>query len=98
MNEYRRLMLLTYLKSYLLKYEIRMKWIMNNMVRKLEKYEPITHTQLDSVMSWIEREDQFRSWSRKRIKSYFDELTKSKNLEKDVTYDDQPTLEPFFSK
>ena len=98
MNEYKRLMLLTYLKSYLLKYEIRMKWIMNNMVRKLEKYEPITYTQLDSVMSWIEREDQFRSWNRERIKSYFDELTKSKNSEKDVTYDDQPTLEPFFSK
>ena len=97
MIEYKRLMLLTYLKSYLLKYEIRMKWIMNNMVRKLEKCEPITHTQLDSVMSWIEREDPFRSWSRERIKSYFDELTKYKNLEKDVIYDDQPTLEPFFS-
>ena len=97
MNEYKRLILITYLKSYLLKYEIRMKWIMNNMVRRLKKNEPITHTQLDSVMSWIEREDTFKSWSRERIKSYFDELTKYKNLEKDVIYDDQPTLEPFFS-
>ena len=64
MNEYIRLILITYLKSYLLKYEIRMKLIMNNMVRRLEKNEPITYTQLDSVMSWIEREDPFRSCSR----------------------------------
>jgi len=34
MYEYKRLMLISYLKSYLLKYEIRMKWIMNNMARK----------------------------------------------------------------
>ena len=97
--EYKKLLLIRYLNSYLSRYKLNMRWVMNNILIRLKRNETITLNQFNSIIKFIEREKEFVSLNRGQIVKYFDELIGNEQLDKkENTYDnDKSTLEPFFT-
>jgi len=97
--ENKKLLLIKFLNSYLSKYQIRMKHIMNNMIYRLKKDEHITLKQLQSVLSYVEKEPPFINMNRDQIIRYFDEIIEKPHLKTKEKLDDntKSTLEPFFT-
>ena len=62
--------LIKYMKKYLKK-DFRMSPVFTKIKRDLKNEEPITSTQMDSVIKFIERERPYRRWNRTQIYEYF---------------------------
>ena len=71
---YKKSLLLRYLKQYLLKKDLRMKNVLKNIVNRLENNQPITMKQYNSVIKFIEREKEFKSSNRTEILTFFEPL------------------------
>ncbi len=82
MNPYyqRKNQLLIYLHIYLSK-RLRMEWIILGMIKSLNNNDKITQKQINSIMSFIERETPFISMSRTQIVKYFSPLIGPKQKE-----------------
>lgn len=85
--------LVSYLNIYLNKPDLRMKPIMKRMKYSILRDEPISERQLSSVMKFLEREPEFRSWGRDHIYDYFSPLMEEFFIN---TRPEPSTLEPFF--
>lgn len=97
--EKKKSLLIMFLNSYLSKYQIRMNHIMKNIIHRLKKGDHITLKQLQSVLSYIEREPQFINMDRDQIIRYFDEIIVKTHLKTKENINDntKSTLEPFFT-
>ena len=71
---YKKSLLLRYLKQYLLKKDLRMKNVLFNIVKRLENNKPITLKQYNSVIKFIEREKEFHKSNRTEILTFFESL------------------------
>lgn len=55
-----------------------MKFVIRNIKNRIENDQPITLKQLNSVMKFIEREEEFRSSNRDQIIEFFEPIIERK--------------------
>lgn len=73
-KEYRKQILLRFIRSYLSKRDIRMKDLLKNLENSLVTKGKITRKQLESILKFIERERPFKNKHRDEIIEYFGHL------------------------
>ena len=71
MYEYRKSELLKYLQFYLSK-KLRMEVVIRNIINRLKQNKRLSINQFNSIIKFIERENNFISMSREQIFDYFD--------------------------
>ena len=71
---YPKTLLLRYLNQYLSKKNLRMKFVLKNIKNRIENNKPITIKQLNSVIKFIEREEEFKSSSRNQTIEFFEPI------------------------
>ena len=76
---YKKSLLLRYLKQYLLKKDLYMKNVLKNIINRLENNQPITINQYNSVIKFIEREKPFKGLNRNQIYRFFEPLIQIKD-------------------
>ena len=71
---YLKTLLLRYLNIYLSKKNLRMRWVLKSIKNRIEKDQPITSNQFNSVIKFIEREKEFVTKNRNQIIEFFEPL------------------------
>ena len=71
MYEYRKSELLKYLQFYLSK-KLRMEVVIRNIINRLKQNKRLSINQFNSIIKFIERENNFISMSREQIFDYFE--------------------------
>ena len=79
MYEYRKSELLKYLQFYLSK-KLRMEVVIRNIINRLKQNKRLSINQFNSIIKFIERENNFISMSREQISDYFDCLLERKRI------------------
>ena len=79
MYEYRKSELLKYLQFYLSK-KLRMEVVIRNIINRLKQNKRLTINQFNSIIKFIERENNFITMSRNQIFDYFDCLLERKRI------------------
>ena len=71
-----------------------MKMVIKSILKKLKNDKPISLKQFLSVIKFLERENEFRHLNQQRLIELFTPIIYNKT--KEITYDEQTNLEPFF--
>ena len=71
-----------------------MKMVIKSIRKKLKNDKPISLKQLLSVIKFLERENEFIHLNQQRLIELFTPIIYNKT--KEITYDEQTNLEPFF--
>ena len=71
-----------------------MKMVIKSILKKLENDKPISLKQFLSVIKFLERENEFRHLNQQQLIELFTPIIYNKT--KEITYDEQTNLEPFF--
>jgi len=69
-----RQQLIHYLKEYLSKRDLNMKFVMIGILEKLQNHQDITPKQFDSILNYISRERPYRGMPSQVIREHFSEL------------------------
>ena len=69
-----RTQLIHYLKEYLSKRDLNMKFVMVGILEKLQNHQDITPKQFNSILNYISRERPYRGMSSQVIREHFSEL------------------------
>ena len=80
-QNYEQIMLLRYLNQYLSKKNLKMKPIVQNIKSRVEKNQPITTNQFNSLIKFIEREPEFKTSNRNQIFKFFEPLIERKVIQ-----------------
>ena len=80
-NNYQQTILLRYLNIYLSKKNLKMKPIVQNIKSRVEKNQPITTKQFNSLIKFIEREPEFKTSNRNQIYNFFEPLIERKVIQ-----------------
>lgn len=86
--------LIFYLSYYVKKPNLRMKMVIKSILKKLKNDKPISLKQFLSVIKFLERENEFRHLNQQQLIELFTPIIYNKT--KEITYDEQTNLEPFF--
>ncbi len=73
-NNYQKTLLLRYLNIYLSKKNLRMRYVIKSIKDRIEKDQPITSKQFNSVIKFLEREKEFKTKNRNQIHQFFEPL------------------------
>lgn len=73
--------LIRYLNQYLLKKDLRMKNVLRNIVYRIEKNQNISIKQYNTIIKFIEREDEFRGCNRQQIYQFFEPIIQTNERE-----------------
>jgi len=76
-----KIILLRYLNQYLSKKNLKMKPIVQNIKSRVEKNQPITTKQFNSLIKFIEREPEFKTSNRNQIFNFFEPLIERKVIQ-----------------
>lgn len=89
--------LLNYVIQYHNKPHINMYWITNSIIKRLKSDENVTPRQFQSLIRWLERENEFKHMTQTSIKEYFQPIIY--NSTKDTKYEESTSvsLEQFFT-
>ena len=71
---HQQILLLKYLNYYLSKKGLRMKIVMKSIKVQIENNQPITISQFNSIIKFIERETEFINSNRAEILSFFEPI------------------------
>ena len=71
-----------------------MKMVIKSILKKLKNDKPISLKQFLSVTKFLERENEFRHLNQQQLIELFTPIIYNKT--KEITYDEQTNLEPFF--
>lgn len=71
-----------------------MKMVIKSILKKLKNDKPISLKQFLSVIKFLERENEFRHLNQQQLIELFIPIIYNKT--KEITYDEQTNLEPFF--
>jgi hypothetical protein len=74
-----RKILTRYLNQYLSKRNLQMKPVMRNIVKKIETNRNISKRQYNSIIKFIEREKEFKSFDRDQIYQFFEPIIETKH-------------------
>ena len=86
--------LIYYLSYYVRKPNLRMKVVIRSILSKLKNDKPISHKQFLSVIKFLEREKEYRHLNQQQLIQLYTPIIYNKD--KEVTYEQRSTLEPFF--
>jgi len=75
---YLKTLLLRYLNIYLSKKNLKMRWVIKSIKNRIEKDQPITSNQFNSVIKFIEREKEFVTKNRNQIIEFFEPIIERK--------------------
>ena len=89
-----RFTLIRHLSKYLLKEDLRIRHIFQIMKNQLERKEQISIKMFNSVLSFIEREYQFKNHSRKELRKLFSPIIDKTPKKSEIQ--STSTLEQFF--
>ena len=73
-NNNQKTLLLRYLNQYLSKKNLRMRYVIKSIKDRIEKDQPITSKQFNSVIKFLEREKEFKTKNRNQIHQFFEPL------------------------
>ena len=90
MTQHPKKILIRYLNNYLSKKDLKMKNVLRNIKDRIVKDQPITIRQYQSIIKFIEREDEFRGCNRQQIYQFFEPIIQT-NERKVVQYDNTLT-------
>ena len=85
MTQHPKKILIRYLNNYLSKKDLKMKNVLRNIKDRIVKDQPITIRQYQSIIKFIEREDEFRGCNRQQIYQFFEPIIQT-NERKVVQY------------
>jgi hypothetical protein len=74
MTQHPKKILIRYLNNYLSKKDLKMKNVLRNIKERIVKDQPITIRQYQSIIKFIEREDEFRGCNRQQIYQFFEPI------------------------
>ena len=102
MNEFnnKKKELIKYLQLYLSKNNLRMKYIVKEIYKRLKSDQRITQKQFNSLMKFLEREPKFVFKNREQIFQYFSSLILSNrdyHFPKEDNNHESNTLTQFFT-
>ena len=92
---YKQRIILHHINKYLLKPKLKMKNVMRSIKYRIQNNKKITLNQFNSIIKFIEREKEFKSYTRNQIIKYFDEVIK--NNQGNTINEHNPDLEELFS-
>ena len=90
MTQHPKKILIRYLNNYLSKKDLKMKNVLRNIKERIVKDQPITIRQYQSIIKFIEREDEFKGCNRQQIYQFFEPIIQT-NERKVVQYDNTLT-------
>jgi hypothetical protein len=90
MTQHPKKILIRYLNNYLSKKDLKMKNVLRNIKDRIVKNQPITIRQYQSIIKFIEREDEFKGCNRQQIYQFFEPIIQT-NERKVVQYDNTLT-------
>ena len=90
MTQHPKKILIRYLNNYLSKKDLKMKNVLRNIKGRIVKDQPITIRQYQSIIKFIEREDEFKGCNRQQIYQFFEPIIQT-NERKVVQYDNTLT-------
>jgi len=90
MTQHPKKILIRYLNNYLSKKDLKMKNVLRNIKDRIVKDQPITIRQYQSIIKFIEREDEFKGCNRQQIYQFFEPIIQT-NERKVVQYDNTLT-------
>ena len=90
MTQHPKKILIRYLNNYLSKRDLKMKNVLRNIKDRIVKGQPITIRQYQSIIKFIEREDEFKGCNRQQIYQFFEPIIQT-NERKVVQYDNTLT-------
>ena len=90
MTQHPKKILIRYLNNYLSKRDLKMKNVLRNIKDRIVKNQPITIRQYQSIIKFIEREDEFKGCNRQQIYQFFEPIIQT-NERKVVQYDNTLT-------
>ena len=85
MTQHPKKILIKYLNNYLSKRDLKMKNVLRNIKDRIVKDQPITIRQYQSIIKFIEREDEFKGCNRQQIYQFFEPIIQT-NERKVVQY------------
>ena len=85
MTQHPKKILIRYLNNYLSKKDLKMKNVLRNIKDRIVKNQPITIRQYQSIIKFIEREDEFKGCNRQQIYQFFEPIIQT-NERKVVQY------------
>ena len=85
MTQHPKKILIRYLNNYLSKRDLKMKNVLRNIKDRIVKDQPITIRQYQSIVKFIEREDEFKGCNRQQIYQFFEPIIQT-NERKVVQY------------
>ena len=85
MTQHPKKILIRYLNNYLSKKDLKMKNVLRNIKDRIVKDQPITILQYQSIIKFIEREDEFKGCNRQQIYQFFEPIIQT-NERKAVQY------------
>lgn len=85
MTQHPKKILIRYLNNYLSKKDLKMKNVLRNIKDRIVKDQPITIRQYQSIIKFIEREDEFKGCNRQQIYQFFEPIIQT-NERKVVQY------------
>ena len=85
MTQHPKKILIRYLNNYLSKKDLKMKNVLRNIKDRIVTDQPITIRQYQSIIKFIEREDEFRGCNRQQIYQFFEPIIQT-NERKVVQY------------
>ena len=85
MTQHPKKILIRYLNNYLSKRDLKMKNVLRNIKDRIVKDQPITIRQYQSIIKFIEREDEFKGCNRQQIYQFFEPIIQT-NERKVVQY------------
>ena len=99
MNETKRIILVKYLKDYHNKYDLKMKYILINMITRLKNKECITSKQLRSVSKFLIREPYFEGRNTEELLEFFETIIDDRPIKQRMEEDEyiSNTLEQFLT-
>ena len=74
MTQHPKKILIRYLNNYLSKKDLKMKNVLRNIKDRIVKDQPITIRQYQSIIKFIEREDEFKGCNRQQIYQFFEPI------------------------
>jgi hypothetical protein len=74
MTQHPKKILIRYLNNYLSKKDLKMKNVLRNIKDRIVKNQPITIRQYQSIIKFIEREDEFKGCNRQQIYQFFEPI------------------------
>ena len=99
MNETKRIILVKYLTDYHNKYDLKMKYILINMITGLKKKECITSKHLRSVSKFLIREPYFEGRNTEELLEFFETIIDDRPIKQRMEEDEYipNTLEQFLT-